>query len=107
MDIENSFEFYILGLKDRYRGLALEAHLRSQSISFKNVWGLDGRDSSNAGFLESIVNQRLSKLYLGKELLMGEIACANYIIELILIFMLHDLNGHLYSRTTPSSFFGR
>jgi GR25 family glycosyltransferase involved in LPS biosynthesis len=69
-------QIYILGVKDRYRGLNLETHLRDENVSFKSMWGIDARVEGNSKVLEVLADQDLAKAYLGKELLLGEIACA-------------------------------
>ena len=69
-----NYEIYILGVQDRYRGAPLEKILKLQDLKFHNIWGLDATNTP-VDELPAIVNQTLAKLYCGRELLPGEIAC--------------------------------
>jgi hypothetical protein len=68
------FDTFILGVQSKYRGQELELSLKEQNFSYKNIWGIDATEVSTQD-IEIDVNQMLSKLFVGRELHRGEIAC--------------------------------
>ena len=54
------FKFYILGLKNGFRGYPLLDELRGLNYDVEIVWGIDGRDSKP---YISTVDERISKFY--------------------------------------------
>lgn len=70
-----SLHIWILGVREHYRGLELEAQLKSSGIDFSNYWGVD----ANGGFdLEELGSPdfRFAEFAIGRPLTDGEIACA-------------------------------
>ena len=67
-------QVYLIGLKDNYRGAALEAQLRQAEISFIRSNGVSGLHKGMP--LDHFADQVTAKRVFGAHLTAGEIGCA-------------------------------
>jgi GR25 family glycosyltransferase involved in LPS biosynthesis len=67
---------FVLSFRGSSRLIKIKKNLKSLSLRFKVIYGIDGRKSKNNNFLDSVYNRSRAESSIGRKMLYTEIACA-------------------------------
>jgi glycosyl transferase family 25 len=87
---------YILGLKKRFRGAALQESITEFGFDSKLIEGIDASEARNQEILTQYVDQKKAKFVFGRELALSEVSCALGHLEMYETFLLSGDNWGLF-----------